>query len=165
MLAQYQFWSPYPLFNPHCRTPTSISMKFVIDSEIRFMLTRILRIPINLEADMSRDSTAEVIQRGRRSQRVVGATILSVCVLVTPSLEATENYWVAVNHPNASDTNHGRSLVRPFKTLARAVQGLGKGNAISKAVQNARWEDRYVPQFTMCRRIGRTRLDCCLCRR
>ncbi|MDB4306289.1 hypothetical protein N9980_01860 [bacterium] len=44
-----------------------------------------------------------------------------------PVIEATENYWVAVDHPNASDSNNGLSMDKPFKTLGRAVQGLRPG--------------------------------------
>ena len=36
---------------------------------------------------------------------------LMICGFSMPTLEAAENYWVAVDHPNASDSNNGLSLV------------------------------------------------------
>lgn len=45
-------------------------------------------------------------------------------------LEATE-YFVAVDHPNASDSNSGLSLAEPFRTLSRAVQALYPGDVLN----------------------------------
>ncbi|MDB4306208.1 hypothetical protein N9980_01425 [bacterium] len=45
-------------------------------------------------------------------------------------LEATE-YYVAVNHPNATDSNDGLSLDQPFKTLDRAATPLSPGDTLS----------------------------------
>ncbi len=62
----------------------------------------------------------------------------AVCLLVVfacsgfavQTIEATE-FFVAVDHPDASDSNNGLSLSQPFKTLGRAVQELWPGDTLS----------------------------------
>jgi hypothetical protein len=45
-------------------------------------------------------------------------------------IEATE-YFVAINHPNASDANDGLSLAQPFETLDRGTQSLSPGDTLT----------------------------------
>ncbi len=58
------------------------------------------------------------------------AMFLLVFGLNMPLIEATE-YFVAVDHPNASDSNDGLSLNEPFETLGRAVNPLLPGDTLS----------------------------------
>ena len=59
-----------------------------------------------------------------------GLTALLIFGFSVSNLSASENYWVAVDHPNASDSNNGLSLDQPFKTLSRAVQALRPGDTL-----------------------------------
>ena len=54
---------------------------------------------------------------------------LVICGFSLPMLEGTE-FFVAVDHPNASDSNTGLSLAQPFKTLSRAVADLSPGDTL-----------------------------------
>ena len=77
-------------------------------------------------------------QPGPARQRTVvalrGVACLFVIVLVgcllTPPASAVE-YFVGVDHPKASDSNHGLSPDYPFKTLGRGTQGLFPGDTLS----------------------------------
>ena len=75
---------------------------------------------------MKREGTIRDIGSFCRSLFSHGFIALVICGFSVPMLEATE-YYVAVGHPNASDSNNGLSLDQPFKTLGRAVQGLRPG--------------------------------------
>ena len=55
---------------------------------------------------------------------------LMICGFSLPMLEGTE-FFVAIDHPNASDSNSGLSLAQPFKTLGRAVQPLSPGDTLT----------------------------------
>ena len=59
-----------------------------------------------------------------------GFIALFVSGFSIPMLEATENYWVAVDHPNASDSNNGLSLAQPFKTLAEPFRSSRPGDTL-----------------------------------
>jgi len=61
---------------------------------------------------------------------VWGVIALVICCLSLPMIEATE-YFVAVDDPNASDSNNGLSLGQPFKTLGQAVRSLSPGDTLS----------------------------------
>ncbi len=73
----------------------------------------------------------------RTSRDVIGGHMrkfyvaaLLVCGFTLPTVEATE-FYVAVDQPNASDANDGRSLDHPFKSLSRGVQSLFPGDTLS----------------------------------
>jgi hypothetical protein len=56
--------------------------------------------------------------------------VLLICGFSVPIVEATE-YFVAIDHPNALDSNNGLSIDQPFKTLNRAVWDLSPGDTLS----------------------------------
>jgi hypothetical protein len=61
--------------------------------------------------------------------KLVFPTLLALGLCLTVA-EATE-YFVAVNHPGASDDNDGLSLGEPFKTLGRGAQLLSPGDTLT----------------------------------
>ena len=79
---------------------------------------------------MTRNGDSENPQRSRRARLTLGFMVLVAGGFGLSILEATE-YYVAANHPNASDSNDGRSLAAPFKTLGRGVLPLVAGDRLS----------------------------------
>ena len=77
---------------------------------------------------MNRDCRREGCPKQHYSALVVAVHILLLCV--APVVDATE-YFVDNNHPNASDSNDGLSLDRPFKTLERGDWELQPGNTLT----------------------------------
>ena len=79
---------------------------------------------------MTRDGGLTGLRKRRRTSFAFGVMALFICGFSVPMLEATE-YYVAVDHPNASDSNNGLSLAQPFKTLGQAVKALSPGDTLS----------------------------------
>ena len=75
-------------------------------------------------------STATVVWRRLRGSLAYGAMAFLIFGLGMSALEATE-YYVAVDHPNASDSNDGLSLDQPFLTLNRGLQAIRAGDTLS----------------------------------
>ena len=83
-----------------------------------------------LNAELPRKIAAEKLRSLCGPLVTLGLVACEICGISVPKLEAAENYWVAGDHPNASDSNDGLSFVRPFKTLNRAVQELSPGDTL-----------------------------------
>ena len=79
---------------------------------------------------MTWNDRSENPQGCRRVRVTLGVMVFLVGGFSLSMLEATE-YYVARNHPNASDSNDGRSLASPFKTLGRGVLSLVAGDTLS----------------------------------
>ena len=72
--------------------------------------------------------------RRAQNRSVIVFRLLAVVLAatVTPAVCAVE-YFVSVDHQDASDSNDGTSPEAPFKTLAKSVQVLGPGDQLSIA--------------------------------
>ena len=79
---------------------------------------------------MKREGATQELQACCRSLISRGVIAFLICGFGGQTLEATE-YYVAVDSPNASDSNNGLSLDQPFKTLNRGVQALSPGDTLS----------------------------------
>ena len=82
------------------------------------------------EINLPRDRTAKMQGYSYGARFLQGAVVLLIFSWPIPMHGSTENYWVAVDQPNASDSNDGLSLDRPFKTLSRAVRDLSPGDTL-----------------------------------
>ena len=68
------------------------------------------------------------------TKRTSGALFLFLIATVLwlqPCPAAGVEFFVGIDHPNASDTNNGLSSDHPFRTLARGTQGLWPGDTLT----------------------------------
>lgn len=75
-------------------------------------------------------STFAAARFDRRRHLASWIALVVVTIGPWPSLLEGVDYFVAVDHPAAADSNPGLSPERPYRTLSRAVQGLAPGDVL-----------------------------------